>query len=36
MILFAATKSVLPEQPDRDRVREYLTAVRANFLWETE
>lgn len=32
--LFAATKSVLPEQPDRGRVREYLAAVRANFLWE--
>lgn len=32
--LFAATESVLPEHPDRDRVRAYLAAVRANFLWE--
>lgn len=31
--LLATTKSVLPPQPDRDRVREYLTAARAAFLW---
>lgn len=34
--LFAATRSVLPDKPDRDRVRGYLAAVRAKFLWENE
>lgn len=32
--LFSSVKSVLPDQPDVERVRVYLAAVRANFLWE--
>jgi predicted nucleotidyltransferase len=31
--LFAETVSVLPSEPDRERVREYLSDVRAAFLW---
>jgi predicted nucleotidyltransferase len=33
--LFATTKSVLPDKPDLGRVRAYLAAIRANFLWES-
>lgn len=32
--LLDETESVLPERPDRERVREYLAAVRANFMWD--
>lgn len=34
--LFGRVESVLPEQPDRDLVRRYLSRVRAHYLWDTQ